>query len=49
MLVVPTSTILIAGMAYLEKSYTSWIKYIWKLAVILTIAVFMAVTIASLV
>jgi uncharacterized ion transporter superfamily protein YfcC len=49
MLVAPTSTVLIAGMAYLEKDYTSWVKYIWKLAVMLLILIFIAVTVASLI
>lgn len=49
MLVAPTSTILVAGMTYLEKDYTSWIKYVWKLAVMLLILIFIAVTVASLI
>ena len=49
MLLVPTSSILVAGLVYTQKDYKSWIKYIWKLAVVLLILVFLAVTISSLI
>jgi hypothetical protein len=49
LLVAPTCAILIAGLMYLEENYVTWLKYIWKLAAILMIAVFIAITIASLI
>ena len=49
MLLVPTSAIMVAGLAYLEKDYKSWFKYIWKLALILLILVFIAVIISTLI
>ncbi|MGI6329521.1 MAG: hypothetical protein ACOXZR_01500 [Bacilli bacterium] len=35
MLVAPTSLVLIAGLSYLEVCYLDWLKYIWRLALIL--------------
>lgn len=49
MLIAPTSVILVAGLAYLEENFVSWFKFIWKLATILIIAVFIAITVASLI
>lgn len=49
MLIAPTSTLLISGLLYLEKDYKGWFKYIWKLAVVLIILVFIAVTVATLI
>lgn len=49
MLLLPTSSILVAGLVYTEKDYKSWIKYIWKLAVMLLILVFLAVIISTLI
>ena len=34
-LIVPTSYILVAGLAYFDISYGSWLKYIWKILVVL--------------
>ena len=34
-LILPTSYILIAGLAYFDISYGSWLKYIWKILVVL--------------
>ena len=34
-LILPTSYILIAGLAYYDISYGSWLKYIWKILVVL--------------
>lgn len=49
MLVVPTSAILVAGLGYTQKDYKSWVKFIWKLAVMLLILVFIAVIISTLI
>ena len=35
LLIIPTSYILIAGLAYFDISYGKWLKYIWKLILIL--------------
>ncbi len=48
MLIVPTSSILVAGLVYTQKSLKSWITYIWKLAVVLLILAFIAVIVSSL-
>ena len=31
MLIAPTSVVLIGTLAYLDVSYTSWLKNVWKL------------------
>lgn len=49
MLLVPTSSMLVAGLTYMQKDYKSWIKYIWKLAVVLLILVFIAVILSTLI
>ncbi|MDD3048764.1 MAG: hypothetical protein PHQ89_02080 [Bacilli bacterium] len=49
MLIAPTSIILLAGLSYLDVSYTKWLKYIWRLFLILLVAVFVLLIIASLV
>lgn len=49
MLLLPTSSILVVGLVYTEKDYKSWIKYIWKLAVMLLILVFISVLISTLI
>lgn len=49
MLVAPTSAIMVVGMAYLEKDYKSWFKYVWKLVAVLVALVFIAVVITSLI
>ncbi len=36
-LIVPTSYILMAGLAYFDISYGKWFKYIWKLLVVLVL------------
>lgn len=49
MLLAPTSAIMVAGMAYLEKDYKSWFKYVWKLAAVLIALVFIAVVFSTLI
>lgn len=49
MLFIPTSSILVAGLTYTQKDYKSWIKYIWKLGVVLLILVFIAILISTLI
>lgn len=34
-LIIPTSYILMAGLAYFDISYGKWLKYIWKVLVVL--------------
>ncbi len=47
MLLVPTSVIVIAGLLYTRESYKNWFKHIWKIALILILLAFIAITIAS--
>lgn len=49
MLVAPTSAALVAGLLYLEENYIDWVKHIWRLALILLLGGFIAITIASLI
>jgi len=46
MLVAPTSVVLLAGLAYLEVSYLNWLKYIWKLTLMLLSAIFIILVLA---
>lgn len=48
MLIAPTSTILMAGLAYTEVGYTKWVKGIWKLLLILVAVGLIAVVLATL-
>jgi len=45
MLIAPTSLVLIAGLAYLEVPYTSWLKYIWRLLLFILVLVIAILTI----
>lgn len=50
MVIAPTSIFLIAGLSYLEISYKEWVKYIWKLLlVIFAIVVVIAFIITAMV
>ncbi len=49
MLLIPTSSILIAGLAFTEKDYKSWFNYIWKLAVVLIGFSFIAIILTTLI
>lgn len=49
MLLAPTSAIMVAGMAYLEKDYKTWFKYVWKLAVALFALAFIVIILANLI
>ncbi|MEG0026482.1 MAG: hypothetical protein RR847_05655 [Bacilli bacterium] len=48
MLFLPTSIILIAGLSYLDVSYKEWLKYIWKLLLILFVAIIIVIVIVAL-
>jgi uncharacterized ion transporter superfamily protein YfcC len=49
MLLAPTSAIMVAGMAYLEKDYKSWFKYVWKLVAALIALAFIAIVVTTLI
>ncbi|NLV90368.1 MAG: hypothetical protein GX032_02745 [Tenericutes bacterium] len=49
MLLIPTSSIMIAGLAFTEKDYKSWFKYIWKFALVLIALAFIAIIITTLI
>lgn len=49
MLVGPTSILLIIGLTYLNIPYTTWLKYIWRLLLMLFIMIFVVLVIVSLV
>lgn len=49
MLVVPTSTLLIATLNTTETSYKDWIKFVWKLFLALIVVAFVVLTIFSLI
>lgn len=48
MFILPTSLVLIAGLAYLNISYKDWFKYIWKFLLCLLGAIVLVILIASL-
>jgi uncharacterized ion transporter superfamily protein YfcC len=48
MLIAPTSMLLLAGLAYLDVSYVDWVKYIWRLLLVLSGIVFVVLIIAAL-
>lgn len=48
-LIVPTSAGLIIGLYYFDIPYTKWVKYIWKLVIILLLLVIVFTTIAVLI
>lgn len=48
MLLVPTSLVLVAGLAYMEVSYKEWVKYIWKYLVkILAVVILISIIISA--
>lgn len=49
MLAAPTSILLMTGLYYTGESYTKWIKYIWKLLLVILVACLIAITIAILI
>ena len=49
MLVGPTSLILIFGLTYLDVSYPTWLKYIWRFILELFILIFVVLFIVSLI
>lgn len=44
----PTSILLIIGLTYLEVPYKTWLKYIWRFAVMLLIAILLVLMLVSL-
>lgn len=49
MLIGPTSLILIFGLTYLDVSYPTWLKYIWRFILELFILIFVVLIIVSLI
>lgn len=49
MLVVPTSTLLIASLKSTETSYKDWIKFIWKLFLALFLVAFIVLTVFTII
>ena len=49
MLFVPTSVILVAGLAYLNVSYGKWLKAIWKLLLQLVVALLLIFLIIAMI
>lgn len=47
-LVGPTSILLLIGLSYLEVPYKTWLKYIWRFVVALSIVIFIALMVVSL-
>lgn len=48
MLIAPTSVLLLVSLAISETNYTTWVKYIWKLAVLLLIISFIVFSVMLL-
>lgn len=48
MLILPTSSLLVLGLAYLKVSYVEWFKYIWKLVLGLFILALMFIGLTTL-
>ena len=44
----PTSILLIVGLSYLDIPYTTWLKYIWRFILYLTVLVAVVVLLAAL-
>lgn len=49
MLIVPSSILLLLGLWYVEEDYSKWFKYIWRLLVVVFIAVLIAITVAAMI
>ena len=49
MLIAPTSVLLLVSLAISDTNYTTWVKYIWKLALVLLIISFIVFSIMLLV
>lgn len=49
MLVLPTSTILVAGLKYLNVSYKEWLKNVWKYLVIASIIILVIIVLISII
>lgn len=49
MIFVPTSAILLSGLFYTRESYKNWIKYVWKIGILLIFLACVAITIASII
>lgn len=48
MLLLPTSVVLIAGLSHFDVSYKQWVKYIWKLALVLLVIILVVCGILSM-
>lgn len=49
MLIAPTSLILIAGLSYFEVSYTKWLKYVWRLLLVLLVVIIVILNLAVII